>query len=578
MKSSIGACPLEGLIRFFGVLRQSDPSMFRRLLTRLFVLTVILAPLQLMPSIQAQEQAQSTCLLCHSNKQEGFSPAHAFAAANCVSCHAGNNRATAEDSAHDGLLAFPGELANAERACGVCHANRVSSVANNLMHNGRGIVRVTRQLLDEDGGEDQSINFQSLGHSVADSMLRKQCASCHIGQTKTEHSHDVMWDRGGGCLACHVSDYPESAHPALTANVSDARCFGCHARSGRISLSYSGLAEVDASAQSANSRGLRLPDGRHVEKMSADAHYLAGMGCIDCHTSIGLMGSAGDALHQRQAVDISCTDCHDNQRQTTGLAEWPPDLVSVISRLPFVATKETAFLTTEKNNTPLWHVELRDGAAWLHTKNTGRVLMIPTAAPVNHTSDERHERLECSTCHSQWAPQCFGCHMEFDPDGEQWDHVERAITPGRWSNERWHVSNALPALGVNDDDRIELFVPGMIMTVVHPELEDEKFVRLFAPLSPHTAGKSRSCESCHRSSEALGLGQGQLTKKAGKMVFEPAHELLRDGLPADAWTNIENTLGGSTPSPGQRPLNEAEMDSVLDALISDDPAGNLPDH
>ena len=167
--------------------------------------------------------------------------------------------------------------------------------------------------------------------------------------------------------------------------------------------------------------------------------------------------------------------------------------------------------------------------------------------------------------------------MKYDPDGEQWDHVERATTPGRWSNKRWHVNNALPAVGVNDDDRIELFVPGMIMTVDHPDLEEEEFIRVFAPLSPHTTGKSRSCESCHRSSEALGLGQGQITKNVGETVFEPANELLRDGLPADAWTNIGNTLGGGTPAPGQRPLNKAEMDAVLNALIPGERAGNSAD-
>jgi hypothetical protein len=551
--------------------------MFQRLLLELCLLAVIAVPLQLMPSAQAQQQTENTCLLCHANKQEGFSPAHAFAAVDCVSCHAGNDKAPTENDAHTGMFDFPGELANAERSCGNCHRNRVSSVANNLMHDGRGIVRVTRQLLDDDVGADESINLQSLGHSVADSMLRKQCASCHIGQAKTEHRHDVMWDRGGGCLACHVGEYVENAHPALTANVSDARCFGCHARSGRISLSFTGLAEVDAPLESGSSDSLRLPDGRHIEKMPADAHYLAGMSCIDCHTSVGLMGDAGDALHQRQAVDISCTDCHDNQHATARLSEWPADLVSVIARLPFAATSETAFLTTENNKTPLWHVELRDDGAWLHTKNTGRVLKIPTVTPTDQAHDEDHERLTCSACHSQWAPQCFGCHMEYDPGGEQWDHAERAITPGRWSDDRWHVNNALPALGVNDDDQIELFVPGMIMTVAHPDLEEEKFVRVFAPLSPHTTGRSRSCESCHRSSEALGLGRGRLTRKAGETVFDPANVLLRDGLPADAWTNIGNTLGGDTPSPEQRPLNEIEMDAVLDASMPDETAGDRQD-
>ena len=515
--------------------------------------------------------ASSTCLHCHANKQSGFSSAHAFAASSCVTCHAGNNESPLEDDAHEGLIAFPGELNNAARACGSCHAERVSSVTANLMHVASGMVQVTRQVLDGSAGPEHTDSLQSLGHSVADSMLRKQCASCHIGQTKREHRHDVMWDRGGGCLACHVGDYPEDAHPALTASVSDARCFGCHARSARISLNYTGLAEIDVSTESGKSPGLRLPDGRHIERMPADAHYLAGMSCIDCHTSVGLMGSAGDAIHQRQAVDISCSNCHDNQNPTIGLAEWPASLVSIIKRLPFAANEETAFLTTKRNATPLWHVELRDDGAWLHTKNTGRVLKIPPAGPDNHAQDDQHERLTCATCHSQWAPQCFGCHMNYDGNGEQWDHVDRTITPGRWSNQRWQVHNALPALGVNAEDRIELFVPGMIMTVAHPDFEEDKFVRMFAPLSPHTTGASRSCESCHRSSEALGLGQGKLTGNADELTFEPAAALLRDGLPADAWTNIGNSLGGRTPLSDQRPLNKAEMEAITGALIPNEP-------
>jgi len=482
---------------------------------------------------QTQQAESSSCLSCHFAKQSGFSAGHAFAATSCVTCHSGSNASYLEDSAHEGLIAFPGDLENAQHTCGSCHADRVASVTNNLMHTARGMVRVTRQALDEAISPDHADDLQSLGQGVADSMLRKQCASCHIGQTKTEHRHDVMWDRGGGCLACHVNDYPENAHPALTANVSDARCFGCHSRSGRISLSYTGLAEVDAGK-------LKLPDGRPIHRMPADVHYEAGMSCIDCHTSVGLMGEADDALYQRQAVDISCADCHDNPRSN---------------------------LTTEKNGTPLTHIELRDDDAWLHTKNTGRVLSIPAASMTFHTQDEDHKRLTCSACHSQWAPQCFGCHMEFDADGEQWDHVERALTPGRWSDERWHVRNGLPALGVNASNQIELFVPGMIMTVAHPDLEEEKFVRMFAPLSPHTIGKSRSCESCHRSTEALGLGQGELTNNASEISFAPTYQLLQDGLPADAWTNIGNSLGGRTPLAGQRPLNKVEMESVLGAEI-----------
>jgi hypothetical protein len=486
------------------------------------------------------------CLQCHASKRDGFDRGHAFVADDCVVCHAGDETSATEDGAHADLISFPGTLDTAARACGSCHPAKVASVTNSLMHTGRGIVDVTRRLIDEDQGPDETVNFQSLGHSAADSMLRKLCASCHLGQAKTEHRLDVMRDRGGGCLACHINDYPENTHPTLTTKVSDGRCFGCHSRSGRISLSFAGLAEVDRVIDSGELDGLRLSDGRRVERKAADVHYLAGMSCIDCHTGVGLMGGVVGARHQRQAVDISCTDCHDVNRNQEGGGNM---------------------LTTAKNHTPLSHIEVRKDGAWLHTKITGRVLRIPSLDTVNHADDRDHQRLECATCHSQWAPQCFGCHMEYDADGTQWDHVERRETSGRWSEKRSLVQNELATLGVNENDRIELFVPGMIMTVAHPDWHKEKLIRVFAALSPHTTGQSRTCASCHRSSEALGLGQGELVEQTGETLFRPTHEALQDGLPGDAWTNLDNSLGGRTPAPGQRPLNHIEMEAILDAPV-----------
>jgi len=366
-------------------------------------------------------------------------------------------------------------------------------------------------------------------------MLRKQCASCHLGQPKTTHTLDVTHDRGGGCVACHINDYPDAGHPALTTQVDDGRCFGCHSRSGRISLSYAGLAETIPAGEP-DAGTLRLADGRFVQRMPADVHYLAGMSCIDCHSGAELMQAADNVANQRHAVQVACVDCHTD------------------------------------NIAPVPNAELRDGNAWLQTKNTGRELFVPPADPATPGHDANHGRVTCAACHSQWAPRCFGCHMEYDADGEQWDHVERKTTPGRWSDRRWNIDNGLPALGVNDNYEIEAFVPGMIMTITHPALPEEKFVRQFAPLSPHTVGPARSCESCHRSSEALGLGQGDIDLRDGELRFAPRHEILRDGLPADAWTNPGSTLRGQAPFPGQRPFNYAEMQMILDAWIATQPA------
>ena len=105
------------------------------------------------------------------------------------------------------------------------------------------------------------------------------------------------------------------------------------------------------------------------------------------------------------------------------------------------------------------------------------------------------------------------------------------------------------------------------MTVAHPDWDDDKFLRVFAPLSPHTTGSARNCESCHRSTVAVGLGEGEIVERSGELVFVPAHESLQDGLPRDAWTNLDSSIGGDTPLSGQRPLDAKEIESVLSAPL-----------
>ena len=160
--------------------------------------------------------------------------------------------------------------------------------------------------------------------------------------------------------------------------------------------------------------------------------------------------------------------------------------------------------------------------------------------------------------------------MTYDPVGEQWDHVEREITAGRWSEGDWRAQNTLPALGVDERGRVVPFVPGMVMTVTHPDLESDRFVRAFAPLSPHTTGPSRSCDSCHRSSWALGIGDGLLLEESGSLTFWSSWLSLDDGLPLDAWTNLDRSLGGRTPNPAQRPFTAAEMRAIYEAAIDQD--------
>ena len=521
-----------------------------RFLPRLLSLLVFL--------VAARQAAGSGCLDCHRDMQQGFNAAHAAFAENCVQCHAGDATAASEATAHRGLIAFPGDMDSARQVCGDCHLDKVDGVTHSLMNTGRGMVSTTRRVFGEPGARPGHNDLQHLTHSPADSLLRKLCASCHLGQNKTAHRLDATLDRGGGCLACHINDQSSRTHPALTAQVSDARCFGCHSRSSRISLNYAGLAETATTATNT----YRLADGRAVEFRPADRHHTAGMACIDCHTEKGLMGTATapPPSNQKQAVDIRCEDCHRITR-TISPKQWPAAYRALRSRIPYPVKVGTRIPVTA-NGTPLWHIELQGNSAWLHRKLAGDRLLIPPYRDSEHPLAQEHRRLTCTACHSQWAPQCYGCHLQYDEAGAQYDHADHEITAGIWKERRGDSRNVAPPLGVNADNRIVPVIPGMIMEASHPDWPESRFVRRFQAIEPHTTGPARRCASCHRSSTALGLGQGKLQRDGKQWTFDPGMKLLQDGLPADAWTRIGRTAPPpETPSP--RPFTLREIEHIL---------------
>lgn len=516
--------------------------------------------------------AHAGCLSCHEGHALQPDDPHYELSESCASCHLGKPDAANVSTAHDGLVASPGELANATGACAGCHAEEVAHVLSGLMHTGRGMVNVTRFTFGEEpypeGPGDLSC-CDGLGDSPADSLLRKRCASCHLGQPRHQVGTDhAIGSRGGGCLACHLSAEAAAGHPVFTRRVRDESCVGCHSRSGRIALNYAGLAEVDDDAlQRTDTSNLGyLPDGRLVEQLRADLHHRAGLACIDCHTKRDVMGPTSGFQHGSDAVDIQCQDCHANDQPRITVAEWPSDLAGLLDAIPFPVTDATEFLVTERRGTPLWHVEVASGGSFLHRKLAGGRVPIPALSATHHPDDGNHDRLACSACHSGWAPQCYGCHMEYDPGQEQWDHVDRAFTPGAWIDDRWGIRNDQPPLGVGPHGRIVPFVPGMVRSIEHPAFDRPQFRRLFAPLSPHTVTRGLECAACHRSSAALGLGQGRLNHEEEGWTFEPSGRVLADGMPEDAFVTMDGRAAETTRR-GARGLSPEELTRILNAAV-----------
>jgi hypothetical protein len=532
-----------------------------KILIPLSIASVFMAPAFLL--------ADEGCVGCHQEKTRGFTQGHAFLASQCTTCHQGEGLSSEKTDAHRGLIGFPGNLSNAEKTCGGCHAEHVANVRNGFMHTGKGMVHITQNILGENELPDSDL--QHLRTSPADTLLRKLCAGCHLGQDKTRHELDAIKDRGGGCLACHINSYPKDAHPELTAKVSHRRCFGCHSRSSRISMNYSGLAEVDErSSCQMNSATLgRLPDGRVVERVPADIHFVAKISCIDCHTVRGIMGSAEGMRFKEEAVDIACGDCHDNHGLRVRLENWPPELAHLRTRIPFRSAPGQQFLRTEKWGTPLWNIEVKNDSEnrveeiYLHYKTSEGRIRIPQYSQASHPFSKEHNRLDCAACHSQWAPQCFGCHLSYSDGKKQWDHTQDQATAGRWQQRRWNIHSGQPTLGLNTDNRISPFIPGMVMTLAHPSWSEPRFRRLFASISPHTIGRARNCESCHRSPLALGLGQGTLRKQDRIWRFLPIGKILEDGLAEDAWTTLDSPQPGGGSRPGERSFSGMEIQHIL---------------
>ena len=505
--------------------------------------------------------AEEGCLGCH-HERKGFSVFHDPRQLGCSTCHLGDPEASEENQAHRGLEAFPGRMASLDRTCGRsgCHEAQVQRVRTSVMHTVDGMLETTRRIF----GEEQPMDHhhlelsKRLDQTGADSYLRKLCVSCHLGNERRKHGQSLK-DRGGGCVACHL-EYPQQSekidHPRLTVEVDNRRCFGCHSRSGRISLNYLGLAEVEEADPGRLQDFGRLPDRRLVERKAADLHSLAGMACIDCHTSRELMGNG---TRGESGIDIQCLDCHRAELAKKTLNQLKPEesLYAALQPGRFFYSDSAEVTVTRRHGSALYHVRESvspDGnkRRLLTGKVSGKELEIPLFKPGSHHNLKGHERLTCDSCHAAWAPQCYGCHIGFDANQKQWDHLLDRKTPGRWIESRWAVESGLPALGVDEQGRITTFVPGMNLILEKPGAEKIIRHQLFSALSPHTTRlEARSCGSCHRNDQALGI--------IDKHVTHPDHP---EWILPRGWIDDGQDKPGESSNPRARSLNLSEIQKI----------------
>ena len=539
------------------------------------------------------------CVSCHKG-MSGFSDAHKPEYIGCFSCHGGDPLTLDKTKAHRRMFAVPGNLSNALETCGNtgCHPAIVERVDKSLMTSLRGIISVDKWVFGETSDLNSIEHVNTIGKSAAGTHLRNLCAGCHLGNEKTKTGPSAWLERGGGCLACHLT-YDEKAlvslkqiqtrdksenvlpmfHPALNLNVTNDKCKSCHSRSGRISMNYEGWHETELKPENVKGKDNYqvLPDKRVFVKMPADIHHQKGMLCIDCHGSYELMGDGKHYAHKEDAVKVQCSDCHTPKADSRELLTATDQETQLISWSRKFKTEGVEVILTQKDGKPLLNTIVEDQGtrlSMIKKSGAGVVSMKPPAKAC--TEGKAHARLSCEACHSGWAPQCIGCHNSYDSKVKGFDMLKNVGRKGTWIEYSIEGMAELPVLGINNSDKsrkdgvVSTFTPGMILTIDKGSFKkggETVFHRLYAPSSAHTTQSvGRSCISCHNDPLALGYGRGKLVfSKEGKWTFEPLYENNKfDGLPEDAWVGFlrERNDEASTRK-GMRPFNLAEQKRIL---------------
>lgn len=534
------------------------------------------------------------CIDCH-GEMEGFSVSHHPDIIGCESCHLGNSFTSNKDFAHKGMIIIPGNLSDAERTCGAknCHSGISQRITKSLMNTMSGVISVNRFAFDELKKPVGMFKVKDLTQSNADNHFRNLCASCHLGNEKIEFGPITELSRGGGCNACHLNysdeaseqliDYQKSTdeekilpkiHPQLSLNISNDHCFGCHARSGRISTNYEGWFETLLSEDEVedNSNYRVLMDGRVFQKNKDDVHHQAGMECIDCHVSMEVMGDGNSYEHMEEQVRVQCEDCHSQETRSVSYDELDFESKKIVD-LRKLRMENTKFLVTDKSNIPIINAFVNSlNEKYLVTKASKTRLRLkpPVAICVE---GKAHERLSCSSCHTEWVSHCAGCHTEYDPKLEGYDLLDNKEIVGSWNETPSDFYVDYPVLGVRkkniSKEIIDTFIPGMVLTIEKMKNDPNKkiFRRLFAPTFSHTINKEgRSCESCHNNPLVIGYGKGTMSySNNGRWNFTPQFSNHKeDNLPKDAWIGFMKTRDEtSTTRTNTRPFSIEEQKRIL---------------
>ena len=555
------------------------------------------------------------CLSCHDGIEQ-ISDVPEMAELTCVDCHKGDGKATSAEEGHKGMWANPADFRVIEETCGGCHEEHVVNGKKSLHATMAGQISGTRYdwnaqdtrnaiyasyaVEDKDGsvpkdkGALESLKQipkydpsqpMSYINSPGDDYLRDQCLRCHLWSSGHERDGDY---RGSGCIACHMVYSDDGTYEGkdksipkdqkdrprlhvITSRIPSYQCIHCHNRGGRTGVSYIGTMESDGygspwSTEPGKKGGKKL-HGKYYNHLTADVHYQKGMECIDCHTSQDLHGDGNIYSKKWQAVEIECEDCHGTIDSYSNLkSSWGNPLANL-----------------KKDTSKIILISKMDGKERVVPQTKDAIINGSPLAQASMGIASHMNKMECYACHAKWAPQCYGCHTQQDlgKKSNGWiatQEPEDISTAGlkknrgsstyKWSETRSYLRWETPILGINSEGKVSPFMPGCqaIFTQIGADgsaLYDKKIFTTYDglsglaqnPVQPHTVTKeARTCEDCHASRKAVGLGTGIYNAKANGLDIDFELERIVDenGKQLQATNHI-----------GARPFSKEEQDNIL---------------
>ena len=612
--------------------------------------------------VEAHPWKTLSCVDCHGGNAEtlDMAAAHVHPSGESTATVLWKLKSAELDKVAPAYLRFinPGDLRVADKACGTadCHGETVAKVKRSMMAHTSGEITVARfraaaqndpyghlgaaSLVDPDYDASLPGTVTSVGlfdpaplpppgkatfGDYQDHYMIKACFRCHLSDFG-ENKFDADY-RSSGCTACHMvyadDGLSQSADPTLpketpphpikhrlTSAIPTDQCTHCHYRGARIGPSYQGYRESGGAGYNPENRVvLGQPIHGHdanyyitdedstnkIDETPPDIHFEKGLHCIDCHTLHDVHGDGhlySDTLGQ---VEIRCEDCHGTIDEESKLVTSAGRPLKNLSR----DAKGDVWLTGKIDGKKHKVIQVKrsvDPNDKAHFKPLTALAMGRDAK----TGFSHTDTVQCYTCHSDWMPNCYGCHVTLDLSIKAPALTTGVRTPGKPSGRRqWvsvhdlllmrdvrgKISPAMPSerffLTVTDAERD---AKGQPIVDAKGKVKTKKLIdsapRMAAsgpgmggrPVNPHTTrtiARFSACRTCHLRKDGSnkaqvratwGFGSDRYVFKDGQGVKWRMDQMMKD--------NYESVIVSGHPEPFPAlPLSKAQVEAMKAVLV-----------